>query len=124
MTANREERLLFSRSGPAGSVCSWYAAEMVTINRAVSWLADGGEHWSTVVVVIDNKSLLDGLNGASGGLGGLREKLWDLHNHQKTVTLLCVPGHCGLPGNEEADRLAGLGAAFEQANSPARREHL
>ena len=99
-------------------VCSSYAAEMVAMDRAVSWLADGEEQWNTSVVITNSRSLLDGLRGSSRDLRGLRERLWDLQRHQKTVTLLWVSGHCGLTGNKEAGRLTGLGAALEQANTP------
>ena len=98
------------------------------MSRAVDWLHDGAEEWRTAVVVTDSRSLLDGLSGAGGDLRELRDKLWMLHEGNKIVTLVRVPDHCVLPGNEEAYRLAGLGSEMDQAGAPvtgaARRAQL
>ena len=120
----RENRPLLAWSGPAGDVCSSYAAETVTMSRAVDWLRDRAEELRTAVVVTDSRSLLDGLSGAGGDLRELRDKLWTLHEGNKTVTLVWVPGHCGLPGNEEADRLAGQGSELDQARRAQLRRQI
>ena len=87
------------------------------MSRAMDWHRDKAEEWRTAVVVTDIRSLLDGIRVAGGDLGELRDKLWTLTEDNKTVTLVWVPSHCGLPGNEEADRLAGLGSELDQTGA-------
>ena len=84
------------------------------MSRAMDWLCDKAEEWRTAVVVTDRRSLLDGIRVAGGDLGELRDKLTE---DNKTVTLVWVPSHCGLPGKEEADRLAGLGSELDQTGA-------
>ena len=42
----------------------------------------------------------------------------ELSNHGTSITFQWVPGHAGLLGNEEADRLANLGSSEEQDRIP------
>ena len=115
----RQQRLHHSWSAPAGAACSSYAAELTAMGEAVEWLARRPGEWITAAVVSDSRSLLDALQGDAGEsrLRRLRERLWELSEDGKDVTLVWVPGHCGLPGNEEADRLAGLGCELEQTGA-------
>ena len=115
----RQQRLHHSWSAPAGAPCSSYAAELTAMGEAVEWLAGRPDEWISAAVVSDSKSLLDALQGDAGEsrLRRLRERLWELSEDGKDVTLVWVPGLCGLPGNEEADRLAGLGCELEQTEA-------
>ena len=92
---------------------------ITAMGEAVEWLAGRQDEWIMAAVVSDSRSLLDALQGDAGEsrLRRLRERLWELSEDGKDVTLVWVPGHCGLPGNEEADRLAGLGCELEQTEA-------
>ena len=52
----------------------------------------------------------------------LAEDIWKRLHHLgdrgTAITLQCVPGHAGLDGNEDADRLAGEAAAVDQPDFP------
>ena len=58
--------------------------------------------------------------GGGGGEGGgqifsnIRQELSLLKN-KTSVTLQWIPSHCGVGGNEEADRLSKLGSKLEQS---------
>ena len=58
----------------------------------------------------------------------LRERTWRMEESRRRVALLWVPGHCGLPGNEEVGRLAGEGGRLDQSTVPvdgaSRREKM
>ena len=103
-------------SAPAGAACSSYAAELTAMCEAVEWIGRREDEWTTAAIITDSRSLLDALQGSGGEstLRRLRERLWRLNEGGQRVTLVWVPGHCGLPGNEEADQLAGLGCDLEQ----------
>ena len=44
----------------------------------------------------------------------LRRALWRQEERGRSVTLVWVPGHCGVLGNEEADRLSAEGSTHQQ----------
>ena len=112
---DREGTCLRGWSCAAGRSCSSYSAEMVAMDEAVRWLGESRE-WQSAAVATDSRSLIDALQGSgqADGLGALRERLWRLHDERRRLTLVWVPGHCQLPGNEEADRLAGEGCGMDQ----------
>ena len=112
---DREGTCLRGWSCAAGRSCSSYSAEMVAMDEAVRWLGESRE-WQSAAVATDSRSLIDALQGSgqADGLGALRERLWRLHDGGRRLTLVWVPGHCQLPGNEEADRLAGQGCGMDQ----------
>ena len=61
----------------------------------------------------------DGQSIAGGCVGephvtALRRALWSLEEKGRSVTLVWVPGNCGVPGNEEADRVAAEGSTHQQ----------
>ena len=105
-------------SAPAGAACSSYAAELTAMCEAVEWIGRREDEWTTASIITDSRSLLDALQGSGGEsiLRRLRERLWRFDESAQRVTLVWVPGHCGLPGNEEADRLAGQGCGLKQGD--------
>ena len=54
-------------------------------------------------------------DGMEGRLDQLRERLWRMEERGRRISQLWVPGHRGLPGNEEVDRLAGEGGRLDQS---------
>ena len=119
VAAYREGGLVHSWSGPAGVLCSSYAAEAVAMREAVEWLEER-EGWTRALVATDSRALVMALDGRCGGPGAgrIRETLWRLHESGREVTLAWIPGHCDVRGNEEADRLAGEGSGMEQGEVP------
>ena len=66
------------------------------------------------VFLTDSRSVLDSLAGH--GEHNLRRKLYSILEHRRVV-LQWIPAHCGIKGNEHADRLAKQGANMEKKNS-------
>ena len=68
-----------------------------------------------VVFLTDSRSVLDSLAGH--GAHNLRRKLYIILEHRRVI-LQWIPAHCGIKGNEHADRLAKQGANMEQEKLP------
>ena len=68
-----------------------------------------------VVYLTDSWSVLDSLAGH--GEHNLGRKLYSILEHSRMV-LQWIPAHCGIKGNEHADRLAKQGANLEQEKLP------
>ena len=114
------EQLLHSWSGAARAACSSYVAERTAMIKAVRWLEEDAPPWSSAVIATDSRSLVDALGGAGAEphVTALRRAIWSLEEKGRSVTLVWVPGHCGVPGNEEADRLAAEGSTHQQEEIP------
>ena len=69
---------------------------------------------NNIVILTDARSVLEALQ--AGKLPDLLKQLLQLSNGY-SLTLQWVPSHCGIPGNERADRLAREGAESEQPSS-------
>ena len=95
-----------------GKYCTNYDAEVKALEQgaqAVIDLADANSE--NVVFLTDSRSVLDSLAGH--GEHNLRRKLYNILEHRRVV-LQWIPAHCGVNGNEHADRLAKQGANMEQ----------
>ena len=64
-----------------------------------------------VIFITDSRSVLDSLAGH--GEHNLRPKRYNIFEHGRVV-LQWIPAHCGIKGNEHADRLAKQGASMKQ----------
>ena len=84
---------------------SSFETEAYALLRCVSLLADGRQ--GRFLICSDSRSALSALKG-----GELKDHpiLWQVRTVLRSlsceVLFQWVPGHCGLPGNEEADRVA------------------
>ena len=100
----------------AGARCSSYVAEFYAIWWVIEVIVIGGEaavpSGGVVLILCDCRSVVmamsRGWRGAKRWIEvatfwGLRRLCDELGVH---VVLQWVPGHCGLPGNEEADVMA------------------
>ena len=109
-----EERLCW----PAGRYCASYGAECVAFLKAIEW-AEGNE-LTSIAICTDSLSLQQALESdswrdAEDWIGDIKEALfkWD-----GRVTIMWIPSHCGVDGNEVADKLADEGAKLPQEGIP------
>ena len=67
----------------------------------------------------DCRSILQSLQSPGGEqiFSNIRQELSLLKN-KTSVTLQWIPSHCGVGGNEEADRLSKMGSQLEQSAQP------
>ena len=97
-----------SHSIPTGIHCSNYKAEVQALKLAVQMVKDNSRgEYRQVVFLTDALSVLEAL--ANGGEQELSDSLKSLAETHR-VALQWIPAHCGIPGNEAADRLAKEGA--------------
>ncbi|KAF0290571.1 putative RNA-directed DNA polymerase from transposon BS [Amphibalanus amphitrite] len=108
---------------PAGRICSSYRAEMVALRAALNHLLEHPAHTEDpVVICTDSQSALAALReGPAAQSSPLGSEIWDalrrLTTGGRRIHLQWVPSHCGLGGNEEADRLAGEAGALDQEDT-------
>ena len=86
------------------------------MGEAVEWLARRTDDWTSAAVIYDSKSLLDALQGDEGEsrLRKLREKLWELSDGGRDVTLVWVPPTTGSLAMRRRIGWRGLGCGVEQ----------
>ena len=107
------------RRRAAGLVCSSYQAEVCALGEALSWLREHASEWGSAMVVSDSQAGLRALKGAGSkrlgaGLAKVARIGRELGEEGKRLTFVWVSGHCGVPGNEWADREANAAAAQGQ----------
>ena len=107
----RETKLAFA----TGKYSNNYKAESVAMGKAVEeMLKEADKIKPNVVILTDALSVLEALgNPKKKDLNPLREKIARLMSRSKVV-FQWIPAHCGIPGNEIADKLAKEGASLEQ----------
>ncbi|XP_041357542.1 uncharacterized protein LOC121374506 [Gigantopelta aegis] len=91
-----------------GKHCTNYAAEVEALIHAAHIISTTEENCSHVVFLTGALSALQALE--SNKLDRLSEALHPI-NSVIQVVLQWIPAHCGIPGNENADRLAKLDVA-------------
>ncbi|XP_041349260.1 putative phospholipase B-like 2 [Gigantopelta aegis] len=109
---------------PVGSVvtCSSYPGyltssddfNMLSSKLAATMIKNAKEDCQQVVFLTDALSVLQALQGET--LPHLNEAMQEVAKERR-VALQWIPAHCGIPGNEEADRLAKLGANHVQPSN-------
>ena len=117
---------VIEESRPAGILCSSYAGECAALFHALRWMTstvddteqpNGQLHF---LVCTDSKSLCDALGNVTWKerdywIVKIQEQLYKL---DAMVTLLWIPAHCDIEGNEKADELAKKGAEKDQSGVP------
>ena len=99
-----------------GKYCTNYDAEVKALEQGAQAVIDlTNTNSEDVVFLTDSQSVLDSL--AWHGEHNLRRKLYSILEHRRVV-LQWIPAHCGIKGNEHADRLAKQGAFMEQEKLP------
>ena len=108
---------MLEASFPAGKLCSSYTGECVAMLRALEWLQ---ERRLSSLVCTDSLSLHSALsqNDFRDRDPWLKEVKKMLLTTPEEVTLLWIPSHCDVPGNERADALAKEGSELNQENTP------
>ena len=117
-------------SEPCGNTCTNYTAEVKAITAAITHihrLFDAGDEIPRDIVIFsDSQSALETLcNHQSNNtdVQQLNECIQSLHRAFKVeIKLQWIPGHSGVHGNEEADKLAKAGTLKEQHNVPVNQE--
>ena len=102
-------------SEPTGIHCTNYKAEIEALIVAAKNIENDIDQDGQVVFLTDALSVLQNLE--NNGLPHLRAQLNKIKCSR--ITLQWIPAHCGIFGNEEADRLAKLGAGKEQPDTKA-----
>ena len=103
----------------AGALCSSYTGECVALLMACEWL-ERQPSPANYLICTDSKSLLDALQTNSWTdpdpwLKQVKRKIAELPSN---ITLLWMPSHCDVHGNEQADKLANSGAKMDQSQVP------
>ncbi|KAK7099101.1 ribonuclease H1-like [Littorina saxatilis] len=103
---------------PTGKHCSNYSAEVQALMQAASTIQNSTSDCLRVVFLTDALTVLEAVAG--GKLPHLIEKLQNVERQRRVlgVVLQWLPAHCGVPGNEKADKLPKLGAQEDQADNP------
>jgi ribonuclease HI len=103
-----------TRHIPTGKFCSNYTAEVQALEQAAKMIYNTNSDCQQVVIFTDALSVLQALKG--GKLPHLRNELSKVAIIKQTM-LQWVPSHCGVPGNEKADKLAKKGGECEQVDN-------
>ena len=117
-SAEKPERVCLLKCA-AGTVTSSYQAELCALREAMKWLKENVSAWESVVVASDSQAALRAVHGVGTGrmedcIGEIVELGRELGNLGKKMVFVWVPGHCGLIGNEWADKAAAEAAKLNQ----------
>ena len=117
----------FEFNDACGAFCSNYEAEISAIKAAVEITHQSFElnerSPSNMVIFTDSKSTLQALSESTSNsdpnIFSLAKTIDSfLSSYNVELTLQWIPGHCGIQGNETADRLAKRGTQKEHPEKP------
>ena len=107
-----------SRALPAGRRSTNYRAELTALCEAARLISANEHPPSHVVFLTDCRSAIQSLQSPREQLERDTQRLLSNLSRSTQVTVQWIPAHCGLSGNEEADKLAKSGSRLEQPNHP------
>ena len=107
------------KSVATGQQSTNYRAEAYALLTTAQTLNQEERLPNNTVFLTDCRSILQSLQSPGGDqiFSNIRQELSLLKN-KTSVTLQCIPSHCGVGGNEEADRLSKMGSKLEQSVQP------
>ena len=113
---DNEGNVMLRKAFPAGALSSSYSAEAVAMLQAVRWIEEAMP--LSCLICTDSMSLVDAIDKNNWKdpdecLKQIKTTISRLTTH---ITLLWIPSHCGIPGNDEADELAKQGSDMPQDN--------
>ena len=102
---------------PAGRLCSSFGAECLAMVEAVRWLT---KNPGTAVICTDSLSMHSALmkNDWRNNTNLIVEIRNLMPSTNGKISLLWIPAHCDLPGNEVADDLAKRATVLQQGETP------
>ena len=108
---------------PAGALCSSYGGECVAMLRACQWIKEKEEREEEslmVLIATDSESLVNSLMNSQWKIKDewLKKIKSVLAEIKSKVTVLWIPSHCDIDGNECADELANRGRKKDQSEIP------
>ena len=114
---NEEGEEVFAAQYPAGQLCSSFQGECIAMEKALDWVAGNP---GDCAVITDSKSMwmalkADNWKEKDYHLAEIKNKVNEISSK---ITLLWVPSHCKIPGNDRADELANQGAKLDQQGVP------
>jgi ribonuclease HI len=120
MIQDADGQVVHEASFPAGAKCSSYTGESVAFLEAIRWVHEKGKERPNIVgkilICSDSMSLAQSLDknrwkDMDPWLQRIKDVLFELTSQ---ITLLWIPAHCDIEGNERADELARMGTEMNQ----------
>ena len=105
---------------PTGLHCTNYKAEIEALRIAAEIISKVTDNSTQVVFLTDALSVLQALT--SNNIPELDQALNNIRSFR--TVLQWIPAHCGIQGNEQADKMAKLGATDEQAQNPVNQNEM
>ena len=106
-----------SRSLPAGGLSTNYRAELTALRTAAEMICNDQPRPHNIVFLTDCKSAIQRLQSPIEQLERDTQQLLSDLSQGVNVAVQWIPAHCGLYGNDEADRLANHGRTLEQQHN-------
>ena len=108
---------ILEESYPAGRYCSSYGGECVAMLKALEWLQ---RNPTPSLICTDSDSLVSALeeNNWKDRDPWLKQIKKIIFDYPQEITLLWIPSHCGIEGNDKADELAKKGTEKNQEDIP------